>query len=147
MILSWNYKCYYLIIKVWSNLRCFDSPRFLEWLTIWDGGSKKLYIEWLNLYKHFFPHVQQILTSIDVLGHPNIMVAGSAHVKFTLFSVCRRHFPWTINVVLAYLMMDHRWDDTTWLVHRESIRLQMWLFTCWLGCIFMRYATHFMEYI
>jgi len=30
IVLGWYHKCYYLIIQVWSNLGCFDSPIFLE---------------------------------------------------------------------------------------------------------------------
>jgi len=48
MILSWYHKCYYPTISIWSNLRCFDFPRFLEWLTIWDGGSTR-YNTWFFL--------------------------------------------------------------------------------------------------
>ena len=29
---------------LWSNLKIFNSPRFLKYLTIWDGGIWHLYI-------------------------------------------------------------------------------------------------------
>ena len=42
MIFNCYRKCYYLVIQIWSNLKTFDSPKFLEWLKIWKRGSTSL---------------------------------------------------------------------------------------------------------
>ena len=37
----WHHRCYYFVVKIRSNLKNFDSPRILEWLTNRNGGSTK----------------------------------------------------------------------------------------------------------
>jgi glutamine amidotransferase PdxT len=74
MILNWCHKYYYLIIYIWSNLRSFDSPKFLECLIIWNGESTSINELMNQKSLHIFDHTFQVPTADDPMKNTTKLV-------------------------------------------------------------------------